>query len=296
MILITGSTGFLGKAIIKELDHLTIETLCRSNSSYNFDLSKEIPHVNGQYECVIHAAGKAHIVPTTEDEKHDFFNINVNGTKNLLRGLEKVASLPKYFIFISSVAVYGLENGVNIAEDTQLNSVDPYGKSKIEAEHLVQNWCRENNILCSILRLPLLVGQNPPGNLGAMIKGIRKRYYVNIAGGRAKKSMVLAEDVAKIIPKVAKIGGIYNLTDDYHPSFKELSNLIADQLGKNQPLNLPYSIAKLIAIMGDLLGNIAPINSDKLKKITSDLTFDDSKAQNILGWNPTPVLKGLKIK
>ncbi|MBC7915293.1 MAG: hypothetical protein H7Y07_14350 [Pyrinomonadaceae bacterium] len=47
--------------------------------------------------------------------------------------------------------------------------------------------------------------------------------------------------------------------------------------------------------MGDILGKRAPINSVKLKKITSDLTFDDSKAREILGWNPTPVLKGFKV-
>jgi hypothetical protein len=42
-------------------------------------------------------------------------------------------------------------------------------------------------------------------------------------------------------------------------------------------------------------GNNAPNNTNKLKKITSNLTFDDSLAREKLGWNPTPVLKGFKI-
>jgi nucleoside-diphosphate-sugar epimerase len=141
-----------------------------------------------------------------------------------------------------------------------------------------------------------LAGQNPPGNLGAMIKGIKKGYYFNIAGGKAKKSMVLAEDVASSILKVADIGGIYNLTDGYHPSFQKISNHISIQLGKGKLVNMPLCLAKIIAKFGDLLGSKAPLNTNKLKKITSDLTFDDSKAREAFGWDPRPVLEGFTIK
>ena len=128
-----------------------------------------------------------------------------------------------------------------------------------------------------------------------MIKGIQKGYFFNIGRGSAKKSMVLAEDVAKVILDVAKIGGIYNLTDGYHPTFAELSNNISFQLGKNKPMNIPNWFAVIVAKIGDLIGNKAPLNTNKLKKITSDLTFDDSKARNAFGWNPTPVLEGFRI-
>lgn len=46
---------------------------------------------------------------------------------------------------------------------------------------------KQHNVVCTILRLPLLVGTNPPGNLGAMIKGIARGYYFNIGGGKSKK-------------------------------------------------------------------------------------------------------------
>jgi nucleoside-diphosphate-sugar epimerase len=128
-----------------------------------------------------------------------------------------------------------------------------------------------------------------------MINGIKKGYYFDIASGRAKKSIVLAEDVARIIPVVAKIGGTYNLTDGYHPSFHELSDYISKQLHRSKPANIPLSIAKLMAAVGNLIGNKAPINSRKLNKIISDLTFDDSKAVKAFGWNPTPVLEGFQI-
>jgi nucleoside-diphosphate-sugar epimerase len=155
-------------------------------------------------------------------------------------------------------------------------------------------WCKKHNVVCTILRLPLLVGENPPGNLGAMIKAIDKGYYFNIGGGKAKKSMVLAEDVAAFVPKVAIIGGIYNLTDGVHPDFYELSVAISKNKNKKAPYNLPLFIAKTIGFVGDVLGDKAPINSLKLKKITSDLTFDDTKAREIAGWNPHRVLQYLE--
>ena len=294
-ILLTGSSGFLGQIIFNKIGNDYIKTLNRKNGDYQISLDLEVPIFDTPFELIIHSAGKAHSTPKTEQQKRAFYDVNVQGTKNLLKGLEHGNALPRAFIFISSVAVYGKETGHLIIEESPLQAKDPYGDSKVQAEITIQDWCKKNNVICTILRLPLIAGPNPPGNLKTMINGLKKGYYFNIAGGKAKKSIVLAEDVAKIIPVAAKIGGVYNLTDQYHPSFSELSQLIAKQLGKSKPLNIPFWIAKLIALAGDMIGNNAIINSKKLLKITSDLTFDDSKARRILGWAPAPVLRDFKI-
>ncbi len=55
------------------------------------------------------------------------------------------------------------------------NPKDPYGLSKIQAEHIVLDWYQNNKVVYTIFRLLLLVGINPPGNLGAMIQAIKKR-------------------------------------------------------------------------------------------------------------------------
>jgi nucleoside-diphosphate-sugar epimerase len=290
-ILITGSTGFLGKIIRNVLQYnYSILGLSRSNSDYNIKLQSNIPEFNENFDIVIHTAGKAHLMPKSDKENAEFFGVNVQGTQNLLRGIELRGTLPKSFVFISTVAVYGLDQGEGINENAPLQAKDPYGLSKIQAEQLVLQWCIRNNVICTILRLPLVVGENPPGNLGAMILAINKGYYFNIAGGKAKKSMVLAEDVAKLILKASDIGGIYNLTDRNHPNFFELSNAIAKQNRKSNPFNIPFFIAKTIALVGDIIGDKFPLNSSKLKKITTDLTFDDTKAREILGWNPKSVI------
>ncbi len=295
LTLLTGSNGFLGKYIFNEnIEKLEIHTLNRLNSDYNYDLGREIPLFFNDFKLVIHAAGKAHSFPTSDFEKSEFYQSNVIGTLNLLNGLSKNCT-PEKFVYISSVSVYGLNQGENINEKSPLYADDAYGRSKIDAEGIIEKWCEENRVICTILRLPLVVGLNPPGNLGSMIKGVKNGYYFDVADGKAKKSMVLASDIAKFILLAAEVGGIYNLTDGCHPKFGELSRLISKQLGKRFVPNMPLFVAKLLAFIGDKMGPVFPINSDKLSKITSTLTFDDSKARKAFGWNPTPVLKGFRI-
>lgn len=293
-ILVTGSNGFLGSVIFNELSDYSIKGLSRNRSYYNVDLSINIPNFEESFDLIIHCAGMAHFTPINNQQSKLFYDVNVVGSCNLIKGLSKT-SLPKQFVYISSVSVYGVNNGIDISEEYPLLAKDPYGNSKIIAEEIIKQWCKEHNVTCTILRLPLIVGVNPPGNLDSMIKAIKKGYYFNIAGGNAKKSMVLASDITKFILKAAEVGGTYNLTDGVHPTFNELSKNISQHFGKSFVPNMPLIIANILAKIGDILGNSFPINSNKLSKITSTLTFDDSKARIAFGWNPTPVLESFKI-
>jgi nucleoside-diphosphate-sugar epimerase len=294
-ILVTGSTGFLGRTIVQFLEGNDIITLGRSSCSIVCDLSEMIPINIPEVKLVIHAAGRAHCGTRSQADKDMYYKVNVNGTKNLLLGLERTG-IPERFVFISSVAVYGRDSGLDINESSPVMAMDAYGLSKIHAENLVLDWCKKYNVTCTILRLPLVLGTNPPGNLGVLINSIRNGYYFNIDGGKAKKSMVLADDIAGFIIKVSKVGGVFNLTDGYHPSFGELTFQISRQLGKRKPRNIPFWFAKSLAFLCEILCKDAYFNTGKLIKMTSDLTFDDSKARETFGWDPTPALIGFKVE
>src|SRR5690606_28523800 len=226
-------------------------------------------------------------------------NVNVKGTSFLLQGLQKAGLLPDAIVFISSVSVYGLTRGKNITEDHPLSSRDPYGISKVKAENILLSWCEKNKVSLTILRLPLIAGSDPPGNLGAMVRGIKKGYYVNIGGGTARKSMVMASDVADIIPKAADRPGIYHLTDGHHPSLKELGDCIAGQLGVRPPRNISLPVARALGRAGDAINVLfpgkAPISSKTIAKLTASLTFDDTMARNALGWNPHRVIDAFTL-
>ena len=295
-LLFTGGTGFLGKNARPVLDKKYKVTTCgiTPEDEIKANLAKEVPALTEHFDVVLHACGKAHSVPKTEAEKQVFFDVNYQGTVNLCTALEKVG-VPKALIFISTVAVYGCDFGELITEDHPLNGTTPYAKSKIMAEEFLTEWCKRHGVVLGILRPSLLAGKNAPGNLGAMVNGVKKGFYMNIAGGKVVKSILMAEDIAHILPLVAEKGGVYNVCDTFQPSFGQISESVAKQLGKGKPMNIPYWMACCMAKVGDLLGNKAPINSYKLEKMTKSLTFSNEKARKTLGWEPMDVLQNYKI-
>ena len=295
-LLFTGASGFLGYNIRPILEKTyDVHTIgLTDDDDIKINMAKEVPPINTHYDVVLHAAGKAHTVPKTTAEAQMFFDVNYQGTVNLCKALENVG-VPKALIFISTVAVYGCEYGDLITEEHPLNGETPYAKSKIMAEKYLTEWSVKNGVILSILRPSLLAGKNAPGNLGAMVKGIEKGYYMNIAGGKVIKSILMAEDIAHLLPLLEEKGGIYNVCDTRQPSFGEISMSVSNQLGKGKPLNIPYWMAWCMAKVGDLLGNKAPINSYKLEKMTKSLTFSNEKARKELGWEPQDVLENYKI-
>ena len=159
-----------------------------------------------------------------------------------------------------------------------------------------RNGAKKNNVVLTILRPSLIAGKNPPGNLGAMIKGISTGKYLSIAGGISRKSVLMASDIAKVIPLCEDKGGIFNICDDSYPSFHDLELLISKQLGKKPPVNIPYWVANCLANVGNLLGKKAPINSARLEKIVKSLTFSNEKIKKELGFEPTDVLSNFVIR
>lgn len=295
-LLFTGGTGFLGRNVMPVLTLQYNVTTCgiTADDMLKANLAKEVPGLPERYDVVLHAAGKAHIVPKTEAEKQMFYDVNYQGTVNLCKALEKVGT-PKALVFISTVAVYGCEYGDLITEEHPLEGSSPYADSKKKAEKYLTEWCTSHQVRLGILRPSLLAGKNALGNLGAMVNGIKKGFYMNIDGGKVVKSILMAEDIARLVPLVAEKGGIYNVCDTRQPSFGEISMSVAKQLGKGKPLNIPYWMAWCMAKVGDLLGNKAPINSYKLEKMTKSLTFSNEKARRELGWEPLDVLENYKI-
>ena len=284
-ILLTGASGFLGNIFLTQWNkEHEVTTLGRHDSSYvKCDLSKSVP-VLKSFDIVVHAAGKAHVIPKSALEENEFYKVNVDGTQNLLKALQTTHPLPKTLVFISTVAVYGKDQGQLIDENTPLEPSTAYGKSKTAAEQLVLQWGQQYGVNTVILRLPLIIGPNPPGNLGAMIRAIRKGYYFRIGPGSAKRSVVRAIDIARFIPTLDNVSGIFNLTDGYHPSIMEIDSLIGTSLSRKVRV-IPMNVAKLLARCGDHF-SLFPLNSNKLEKLTFSLTFSDQLARKKLNWNP----------
>jgi len=288
-ILLTGASGFLGQHLLKHNSGHTIHTLGKSDEKIKCNLASEVPELKTSYNLVIHCAGKAHSVPKNKEEALEFKHVNYYGTRNLVKAFESEKIRKPYsIIFISTVAVYGLESGQKIKENHPLNGNSPYALSKILAENYLEHWCRSNSVDLTILRLPLVVGKNAPGNLMKMRSAIEKGKYFRIGKGAARKSVVLADDVAKLCLEGYLREGVFNLTDGNDPKFKDIENAFAKKYHK-RIISIPSIFIKLISRIGDLF-EFVPINSATYNKITSDLTFDDSKARKVLNYKSRSII------
>jgi nucleoside-diphosphate-sugar epimerase len=285
-ILLTGASGFLGTHINSKLQGFDITSLGRNGSDIFADITDKVPPLPF-YDLVVHAAGKAHSLPISQKQAEEFYAVNTKGTENLLNGLNE--HLPSTFVFISSVAVYGKVSGLEIDEGHPLLADSPYAISKLRAEELVRNWGLSTGVPIVILRLPLIVGLGAPGNLGAMVNAIKRGYYFRIGSGNASRSMVLVEDIANLIPTLINKSGTFNLTDGYDPTYRELDTHIANQLGKSVK-SVPLKLVRILARFGDSF-KWFPINSYRLKKLETSLTFSSIKASQQLNWKPNQILQ-----
>lgn len=295
-LLLTGHSGFLGSILLKELSqHFEVKTLGRSETSHiQADLAEAPPVLTHIYGWVVHNAGKAHIVPRTEEEKSAFFKVNTQGTQNLLEGLDRCPTLPRVLVYISSISVYGLDEGENITEETPLNGFTPYAKSKIQAEEVIVKWANQRGVQVIILRPPLIVGPDAPGSLAAMRQAMERGFYMRIKGNNARKSAVLGTDIARLIPTLGDKSGIFNLSDGVHPQFYQFEEAMATAVGKPIRFSLPLGLLQSAARVGDGLVKMGipfPLNSDRLRKMTGSLTFSDEKARRELGWESQPVIQ-----
>lgn len=322
-LLLTGASGFLGRNIIGRLGQCySVTTLGRSaTSDIVADLAAGVPTLTGQFDVVVHAAGKAHELPGKENDD-DFRRVNIGGTANLCRALEETG-LPKAFVFISSVAVYGEEAGANVAEDHPLDGTSAYARSKIEAEAIVTDWCARYGVPLAILRPALIVGPHATGNMEAMIRGIRRGIYANVGGGKALRSIVAAADMAEVILKAIGRNDIYNICEQRHRTVAEIARRIADLTGRRHLPSLPLWLARAAALPGDLLNTLPnrhpnalhshqtnthptrhanshlrrwPLDSYRLRKLTESLTFDSAKARRDLQWHPLDALATLSLQ
>lgn len=278
-LLLTGASGFLGRAMLPLLGrHHGIITLGRTSASdVRADLAASPPDLPCAPDIVVHAAGLAHVAHSRRRGSDPFLDVNLNGTVNLCRALES-AGIPRSLVYISSVAVYGLDSGTCIPESAPLNPSTPYGRSKLLAERYLADWCARTGCTLAILRPSLIAAPAAPGNLGRLIAGLRSRRYLSLGSGPgAPKSLVCATDIARLALLAAPVGGVYNACSSENPGFRQIEARLCSIYGLPRPHALPSRASRLLARV-----------SSTARKILSPLTFDNTAARTALHFTPRP--------
>jgi nucleoside-diphosphate-sugar epimerase len=204
-ILVTGSTGFLGSAIVAQaflagIPVTATDQVGRVNTSGVPFISADIldpnslPKIFEGVDCVCHVAGLAHIFDKSESLTAPFHAINVTGTDNVARAA--VMAGVRHFTFISSVSVYGGE-AYDKDESSACQPEGPYAESKFSAERCLIELCQKKGVNLTILRLATLYGEGDPGNVAGLIDAINRRRFIWVGKGENIKSLLHREDAAR---------------------------------------------------------------------------------------------------
>jgi UDP-glucose 4-epimerase len=256
-VAITGASGYVGRHLLRRLieEGHGVSALSRSPLEPSFS-SKSFQSVLGDIrnqdslrvlvqdsDAVVHLAAYVHKNPGTEEEKQNCFDVNVEGTRRLLREIEKTGRVQR-IIYISTIAVYGSAFEM-VNEDSACSPITPYASSKLEAEKLILEAFRKGFVTGFILRTAMVCGVNAPGNLQRIIGLMRVGVFPLVEKGKNKKSLVSLQDLVELITQSLKSPAqprVYNIASDPPLTILQISEALKRGLGKSM-IYVPVSAA-----------------------------------------------------
>ncbi len=287
-ILLTGATGFLGRAIVSEATSrsISLRTTGRKNLANplpNFrpvDLADEcltdtqLDELVQGTGSIIHAAGLAHQFDATRDDHARFQRVNVDAPVRLAEAAARQGV--KRFVHISSIKVYNPNSPQPIHEQTPLDPVGPYAQSKADAETKLLAVAKNIGLEIVMLRMAVIYGEEDGGNVARLIRAIDSGRFLMIGRGKNLKSLIFRDDAARACLAVASCKELpttqraYNISGD-PVTMQEIVESIYDSLGRRASrMHVPatcvqFPVATLVRLS-------LPVVSGKAEKISETLS------------------------
>lgn len=299
-ILITGSTGFVGKSLVPALVEAGYDLRCLVSQKQEWIHTEQI--VIGRIEeqqdwsvilegvdVVIHLAARVHLMKDTATSPLDeYLKVNCEATKNLAK--QAAQHKVKRFIFLSSIKVNGeaTQPQKPFTEEQMPQPEDPYGISKWEAEKALMEIAQTTPMEVVVLRPPLIYGPGVKANFLKMIKLVEKGFPMPFGKVSNRRSFLYIENLVSAIIAVIESPKAANQTflvsDDEPLSLSALLKGLSVGLEVNvQLIPLPSSLLRLIFI---ILGR-----RNLSSRLLDSLEISQQKMKNQLGWKPP--IKGM---
>lgn len=306
-IAITGGAGFIGGVLAKRLKQSGHDILIldlKKSDAYPAD--SRIVDVQDRAALTEALKGIDAVYHLAAEHRDDvrpvqkYYDVNVGGAENL--ALAATANHIRTIVFSSSVAVYGLGQGVSNEEDVPCPFND-YGSSKLEAEAVLNAWAVDNddNRLVTI-RLVATFGPGNRGNIHTLMNQIAQNKFVMIGAGRNRKSIAYVENVAAFFEWALHLGKgshLFNYADKPDLTTAELVSIVQNAFGKTQKTpSIPYAVGLAGGYMFDAAAKITgkrfPISAIRIQKFCAD-TLVDAQAARQAGFAPSiPLAEGLQ--
>ncbi len=307
-LLVTGASGFIGSFIVEEglKRDFEVWAAIRRSSSRAFLTDNRIHFIEldfsseerlkeqlkvHSFDYVVHAAGV-----TKSLHKEDFFRINTEGTKNLVRVLLELQMPIKRFVYISSLSIMGAihedQPYKEICESDQAQPNTAYGKSKIKAEQ----WLDTQPDLPYIILRPTGVYGPRERDYFMMAKSIKAHTDFAVGFKQQDITFVYVTDVVQAVflaLEKGKTGRRYFLSDGEVYLSSTFSNLIRKELGNPWWIRItaPLWLLRIITFCGECIGHITgkvtALNNDKYNIMKQrNWRCDIKPAQQELGFKP----------
>lgn len=254
-ILITGKDSYIGDKFAEYL---------KSDNNYSITIADTI-HGEwesmdfSKYDTIFHVAGIAHI-KETKDNANLYYKIN----RDLAIDVAKKAKISgtRQFIFVSSMSIYGMDTGL-ITRDTKPNPKTHYGKSKLEAENVI-NELEADNFIVTTLRPPMVFGPGCKGNFPQLIKLAKKtRIFPDY---KNKRSMIYIDNLCEFVKQTIdnNSGGMFFPQNAEYFCTSEIVKTIAKHY--NRKIWMPRAFNPLIWLGIKL--------SSTFRKVFGDLVYE----------------------
>lgn len=305
-IVLIGASGFVGTRLISLLkgkhDLYELKNIDLLPSHFHHEITEtgdvrqlkcmEKKLQDADWVILLAAQHRDDVSPTSL-----YYDTNVKGMENTLEAMEK--NKTKRLIFFSSVAVYGL-NKTNPDETHPVDPFNHYGKSKWQAEQVLQKWYESHqDWSIHIIRPTVIFGERNRGNVYNLLHQISGGKFLMVGDGNNKKSMAYVGNIVAFADYLIEQdkGGynVYNYVDKPDLTMNELADQVSEVLGRDIPsLHLPYALGMLgghlLDILAKLTGKKLSVSAVRIKKFCATTQFDASKAMRT-GFIPPYTLK-----
>lgn len=279
MLLITGSSGFVGQALTSVLKQQGMDFLSFNRASHANVFS------DNTFSAVIHLAARVHVMnESAADPLAEFRQSNVLETLTLAR-CAAVTGV-KRFVYVSSIGVNGDDSSQPFTEQDHAKPHNPYALSKYEAELALQALAIETGMEVVIVRPPLVYGACAPGNFGTLLKYLAKGIPLPLGAIHNQRSMVYVGNLVDFLILCAQpsrsplaANATFLISDGQDVSTTYLLKTLAKAQGKSIRL-LPVPAAWLRFALKCLN------RQSMAQRLLGDLQIDSSKARRLLGWQP----------
>lgn len=258
-ILITGTKSYIGTSLehwlMRESDQYKIDTVDMKDESWK---GKDF----SEYDVIFHVAGIAHI-KETKDNQELYYKVNRDLAYETAQKAKRDGA--EQFIFLSSMSVYGIENGI-IDKNTETQPNTAYGKSKIEAEELI-NKLHDESFVVATLRPPMVYGKGCKGNYPRLARlAVKTPIFPKINN---KRSMIYIDNLSEFVKQLIdnKSSGLFFPQNTEYVNTGEMVQLIANAHGRN------IVMTKLFNPLLRLL------NTSTINKVLGDLVYDMSMSK-----------------